>query len=39
MDEMPAPFWRRLLWMAAIWAVSVIAVGAFAYALRFLIRL
>lgn len=39
MDEMPAPLWRRLLWMAAIWAVSVAAVVGFAYGLRLLIRL
>ena len=32
--EGPAPFWRRLAWMAAIWAMSVAALGIVAMLLR-----
>ncbi|MDR6602040.1 hypothetical protein J2732_003032 [Achromobacter deleyi] len=35
----PAPSWRsRLLWLAAIWAASVAALGVTAYALRLVMR-
>lgn len=29
-----SPLWKRLAWMAAIWAMSVAAIGAVAYVLR-----
>lgn len=35
--EEPAPLGRRLLWFAALWIGSLIAVAAIAYALRALI--
>lgn len=28
------PLWQRLAWMAAIWGMSVAAIGAVAYVLR-----
>lgn len=35
----PPPSWRsRLIWLALIWAASVAALGATAYALRLLMR-
>ncbi|WP_081955132.1 DUF2474 family protein [Achromobacter sp. RTa] len=35
----PLPTWRsRLLWLAIIWACSVAALGAAAYALRLVMR-
>lgn len=33
--EDEGPLWRRLAWMAAIWGISVAALGAVAYAIRF----
>ncbi|WP_373284732.1 DUF2474 domain-containing protein [Tsuneonella deserti] len=30
----PGPLWRRLAWMAAIWATSVAALGVVAFVLR-----
>jgi hypothetical protein len=30
-----APWWKRLAWMAAIWAASVAALGLVSLALRF----
>jgi hypothetical protein len=32
MDE--APLWKRLLWMAAIWTMSVAALGGVAFIIR-----
>jgi hypothetical protein len=34
MDEDAGPLWKRLAWMAAIWAMSVAALGAVAWVLR-----
>jgi hypothetical protein len=33
-DEAPAPIWKRLAWMGAIWAASVAALGAVAWLIR-----
>jgi len=33
-DEHPSPLWKRLAWMAAIWALSVAALGVVALVLR-----
>ncbi|EML5796211.1 DUF2474 domain-containing protein, partial [Escherichia coli] len=26
-DETPRPFWKKLMWLVIIWAVSVMALG------------
>jgi hypothetical protein len=31
------PLWKKLVWFAVLWIGGVLAVGAFAYLLRFLI--
>jgi len=36
--EAPAPFWRRLLWLVAIWAASVVALGIVAWVIRLVLR-
>lgn len=36
--DVPVPLWRRLCWLAAIWAGSVIALGAVAAVIRFWLR-
>lgn len=33
-----APLWMRLGWMAAIWGVSVLMLGAVAWAIRFWLK-
>ena len=37
-DADRAPLWRRLAWMAAIWLISVAALGAVAMLIRFWLR-
>ena len=34
----PPPLWRRLAWMAAIWTLSVAAVGVVSLILRFWLK-
>ena len=34
MDADTSPLWKRLGWMAAIWAMSVAALGTIAWVLR-----
>lgn len=36
--EPTAPLWRRVAWMAAIWAGSVAALGVVAYAIRWWLK-
>lgn len=33
-DEPTSPLWKRLLWMAAIWGMSVTVLGAVAWVIR-----
>jgi hypothetical protein len=33
-DDVPAPLWRRLAWMAAIWAASVATLGVVGWVIR-----
>lgn len=33
-----APLWKRLAWMAAIWAGSVAGLGVVAYAIRAMLK-
>lgn len=33
--ETPSPLWKRIGWMAAIWAASVLALGLVSVLLRF----
>ncbi|WP_076070909.1 DUF2474 domain-containing protein [Sphingomonas montana] len=37
-DLQPRPLWKRLGWMAAIWLLSVLAVGLVAQVIRFWIH-
>jgi hypothetical protein len=37
-EQSPGPLWKRLLWMVAIWAGSVIALGAVAIVIRLWLR-
>lgn len=33
----PAPAWRRVAWFAAIWVISILALGAVAYIIKLFI--
>ena len=36
--EAPSPWWKRVSWMVAIWAASVLSLGAVASAIRFWLK-
>ncbi|MDE8650642.1 DUF2474 domain-containing protein [Novosphingobium album (ex Liu et al. 2023)] len=36
--EPPGPLWKRLCWFAAIWAISIGALGAVAYGIRLILK-
>lgn len=38
MNEDAGPLWKRLAWMAAIWAASVATLGAVAFVIRWWLR-
>ncbi|WP_229732731.1 DUF2474 domain-containing protein [Sphingomonas psychrolutea] len=37
-DDPAVPFWRRLAWMAGIWAMSVTALAVVAFGIRVWLR-
>ena len=37
-EEAAAPLWKRLAWMAGIWAMSVMTLGVVAYAIKLWLR-
>ncbi|HZV61886.1 MAG TPA: DUF2474 domain-containing protein [Methylophilaceae bacterium] len=38
MSEPELPWWKKLLWLIALWSVSVAALGLVAYGMKFLMR-
>lgn len=38
MAEMGTPWWKKALWLIAIWTMSVAVLGAAAYGMRLLMR-
>ena len=36
--QAPGPLWKRIVWLALIWTLSVAALGVVAYALRLAIH-
>lgn len=37
-SDRPAPIWRRLLWFAALWASSILALGVVAMILKMVLK-
>ncbi|HCD9613247.1 DUF2474 domain-containing protein [Klebsiella aerogenes] len=35
-DEIPRPFWKKLMWLVIIWAASVMALGVVATVFKLL---